>query len=76
MENFCALIVESENINNCYQSGKNRTSQVLEPEDGIYRIDLTRTSGPEAIWKNKAAGMKASWRENFEWLIHEIGNNI
>lgn len=76
MENFCALIVESENINNCYQSGQNRTAQVLKPEKGIYRIDLNRTSGPEAIWKNKPTGMKASWRENFEWLIHEMVKDI
>lgn len=74
MENFCALIVESEDINNCYQSGKNRTAQVLKPDKGVYRIDLDRTTGPEAIWKNKATGMKASWRDNFEWLIHEMGN--
>lgn len=75
MENFCAVILESDNINNCYQSGKNRTAQVIEPTEGIYCIDLSRTTGPEAIWKDKAGGMRASWRENFEWLIHEIDGN-
>lgn len=72
MENFCAAIVESDNINNCYQCGKNRTAQVLESENGIYGIDLDRAAGPEAIWKNKSTGMKACWRENFEWLVHEM----
>jgi hypothetical protein len=76
MENFCAVIVESDNINNCYQCGKNRTAQVLKSENGMYGIDLDRTSGPEAIWKNKGADMKAGWRENFEWLIHEMGSNL
>ena len=76
MENFCAVIVESKNINNCYQCGKNRTAQVLESENGMYGVDLDRASGPEAIWKNKGAQMKAGWRENFEWLIHELGNHL
>lgn len=73
MENFCALVLESDNINNCYQSGKNRTAQVLETIDNKYRIDLTRTTGPEAIWKNKN-GMRASWRKKFELLIGKIAN--
>ncbi len=68
MENFCAVILESDNINNCYQSGKNRTAQVIKDVDGLYKIDLSRTTGPEAIWKNKI-GMKASWRKKFQWLI-------
>ena len=76
MENFCAVILESANINNCYQCGRNRTAQVLKSENGMYGIDLDRASGPEAIWKNKGAGMKACWRENFEWLIQEIGNDL
>lgn len=71
MENFCGVILESKNINNCYQSGKNRTAQVIEAIDGEYRIDLSRTTGPEAIWKNKD-GMRASWRNNFEWLVNQI----
>lgn len=42
----------------------------------MYGIDLDRASGPEAIWKNKGADMKAGWCENFEWLIHEMGNHL
>jgi hypothetical protein len=29
---------------------------------------LDRTTGAEAIWKDKQ-GMKADWRNNYEWLI-------
>jgi len=75
MENFCAVIIESDNIHECYQCGKNRTAQVLQSEDQKFGIDLDRTSGPEAIWKNKD-GMKACWRENFEWLIYEMDKNL
>lgn len=73
MENFCAVILESPNIRHCYQTGNNRTAQVVPVEDAHYGIDLSRTSGPEAIWKNKR-GMKFKWRENFEWLIGQIQN--
>ena len=68
MENFCAVILESKNINKCYQCGKNRTAQVVKAIDGSWGIDLDRTSGPEAIWKNKQ-GMRGSWRANYEWLV-------
>ena len=68
MENFCAVVLESENINKCYQCGKNRTAQVVKAVDGRWGIDLDRASGPEAIWKNKQ-GMRASWRKNYEWLV-------
>ena len=68
MENFCAVILESDNINKCYQCGKNRTAQVVKALNGFWGIDLDRTSGPEAIWKDKQ-GMKASWRTNYEWLV-------
>lgn len=71
MENFCAVILESDNIKNCYQSGKNRTAQVVQDVNGLYGIDLSRTTGPEAIWKNKN-GMRAIWREKFEWLIDNV----
>ena len=69
MENFCAVILESNNITKCYQCGKNRTAQVVKENNGFFGIDLERTSGPEAIWKNKE-GMKAAWREHYEWLVN------
>lgn len=68
MENFCAVILESENIKKCYQCGKNRTAQIVKETDGTWGVDLERTTGPEAIWKNKQ-GMRASWRKNYEWLV-------
>lgn len=72
MENYCAVILESENYNCCFQCGKNRTAQVVQDVNGVYGLDLTRTTGPEAIWKDKPGMMKKSWRENFEWLIDRI----
>ena len=70
MENFCAVILESDTITKCYQTGSNRTAQVIQSEDGMYGLDLGRMTGPEAIWKNKN-GMKAKWRENFAWLARK-----
>ena len=68
MENFCAVILYSDTINVCYQTGKAKNPQELKAVRGMYGIDLGRISGPEAIWRNKE-GCKAAWRENFERLI-------
>ena len=73
MENFCALILESDNINKCYQVSMTRSLQVVKPENNKYGIDLNRTGGPDAIWTNKN-GMKKSWRKNFENLIEFMNN--
>lgn len=69
MENFCAVIYDAKETKNCYQTGKNRTAQIVEPTDGLFKIDLERAGGPEVVWKNKQ-GMRESWRPNFEWLIN------
>lgn len=69
MENYCAVILESDKFYKCYQCGNNRTAQVVKMIDGKYGLDLDRTSGPETIWKNKN-GMKADWRNGFEKLLH------
>ena len=71
MENFCAVLLESDDINQCFQCGKNRTAQVIRPVNGAFGIDLSRTTGPEAIWKNKV-GMKAAWRGNYEFLVKHM----
>lgn len=71
MESFCAVVLESDCENNCYQTGRNKTAQVLKPVDGMYGLDLSRMSGPEAIWKDKGACFKASWRGNYTWLAEE-----
>ena len=68
MENFCAVILYSDTKNGCYQTGKAKNPQELKAVRGMYGIDLGRTSGPEAIWRNKE-GCKAVWRKNFERLI-------
>lgn len=71
MENFCAVVLESDMVCNCYQTGKSKTAQVIKPENGMYGLDLSRMTGPEAIWKNKGNDFKASWRKNFTWLANE-----
>lgn len=68
MENFCAVVYESDSESKCYQCGKNRTAQVVKAINGTFGIDLERTSGPEAIWKDKL-GMRKAWRKNYEWLV-------
>lgn len=71
MENYCAVILESDKYVKCFQCGHNRTAQVIQPENGKFGIDLKRTGGPETIWRNKQ-GMRKEWRTNFEWLIDSI----
>lgn len=68
MENYCAVIFSSDNITKCFQSGQNRSAQVVKSENGQFGIDLARTGGPETIWRNKV-GTKACWRDNIEWLL-------
>lgn len=69
MENYCAVLLQSPNINRCYQCGKNRTVQVVKERNGHYGLDLERMGGPEVIWRNKVGMMKASWRVGYESLI-------
>lgn len=73
MENYCAVILESKLKNTCFQCGMNRSSQEVAAVNGNYGIDLSRTTGPEAIWKNKPkTKMRASWRDGYEWLIKNL----
>lgn len=73
MENYCAVILEAPGINHCYQTGKTRTAQVIKAVNNHYGIDLSRTTGGEAIWKTKFGGqMQESWRNNYEWLIQNM----
>lgn len=71
MENYCAVLLESKNLNKCIQTTMNRGTQMVKPFQGKFGIDLNRTTGPEAIWKNKK-GMSASWRKGFEWLVDQL----
>ena len=75
MENYCAVILESPIANRCYQTTSTRQSQVVKEVNGKFGIDLKRTSGPEAIWKDKDM-TNACWREGYEFLIDECINLI
>lgn len=68
MENFCAVMMESNIGCKCYQTSLNRVSQTVKAVNGKFGLDLDRTTGPEAIWKNKQ-GMRASWRNGYEALL-------
>ncbi len=71
MENFCAVILSSNNLTKCYQCGQNRTAQIVKAVNGQFGLDLRRAGGPDTIWRDKA-GMKARWRNNIEWLVHTM----
>lgn len=72
VENRCLVLIESDNINNCYQVTSARHPQVLKENDnGTWSVDVKRIRGPEIIWFNKK-GMKKKWRKNFENLIEYI----
>ncbi|TCX56100.1 hypothetical protein C1I38_00860 [Dehalobacter sp. 12DCB1] len=68
VENFCAVLYTSPEKSMCFQAGKNKNVQSVMLIDGEYRLDFTRMSGPEAIWKNKD-GMRANWRCGYETLV-------
>ena len=75
-ENFCAVIFNSENIKKCFQVGNNKNSQIVKMCNGKFGIDLARTTGPEAIWKNKSQiGMRGDWRQNYEAILKYINEN-
>ena len=74
-ENFCAVILNSENIKKCFQVGNNKNAQIVKMCGGKFGIDLSRTTGPEAIWKNKnLIGMRGEWRQNYEVLLRYIND--
>ena len=74
-ENFCAVIFNSENIKKCFQVGNNKNAQIVKMCGGKFGIDLSRTTGPEAIWKNKnLIGMRGEWRQNYEALLRYIND--
>ena len=74
-ENFCAVILNSENIKKCFQVGNNKNAQIVKMCGGKFGIDLSRTTGPEAIWKNKnLIGMRGEWRQNYEALLRYIND--
>ena len=69
MENYCAVILESPIANRCYQTSMNRKSQIVKEVDGKYGIDLSRTTGPEAIWSKSKNSVNVVRRDTYNTLI-------
>lgn len=71
VENYCAVIYSSSEKTMAFQSGKNKNVQSLMLVGGMYNLDLSRMTGPDAIWKNKS-GMRASWRSGYAALVNHL----
>ena len=69
-DNFCAVLLESNIANCCFQASNYKRVQTIDAVRGKFGIDIARIKGPETIWRDKSS-FKASWRDNFEWLIKE-----
>ena len=74
-ENFCAVVYYSPSFNSCYQSAYTKNIQVIQEENGLFKLDLSRMTGPESVWKNKS-GMRALWRNGYEVLIDFLNQEI
>jgi predicted amidohydrolase len=71
-ENFCAVLLESNIINCCFQTSNYKRAQTISAVRGKFGIDIARIKGPETVWRDKNM-MNAAWRENFEWLLKRAG---
>ena len=72
-ENFCAVILKSKDLQKCYQVGNCKNSQTIKLVNGAFGIDLSRTTGPEALWKNKEGmGVRKEWRKGYNVLLKHI----
>jgi len=72
-ENFCAVILKSNDLQKCYQVGNCKNSQTIKLVNGAFGIDLSRTTGPEALWKNKEViGVRKEWRIGYNVLLKHI----
>ena len=48
-------------------------SQSVMASGDVFKIDISRATGPEATWKNKNNdNMLKKWRSNYEMLIEKI----
>ena len=70
MENFSVVILESDNINMCYQPTDTKGVQVVKAENNVYGIDLDRAGGPDTIWRKNDGSTNKKWRSNFEKLLN------
>lgn len=69
-ENYCAVILKSDSLSKCYQVGSCKNSQIVKMQNGVFGIDLSRTTGPESFGKDKEVlGVRKAWRENYEVLL-------
>ena len=68
VENYCAVILESDNIKKCYQSTFCKDSQIIKPEKGYFGIDLSRTNGP----RHTGLHQSKQWNQNIEFLVDNL----
>jgi hypothetical protein len=69
MENYCAVLLKSDLITMCYQTSKNKTSQVLKAANDCFGLDLSRMKGPETIWKGNFR-----WKNGYQWLSKQCAS--
>ncbi|MDK2905036.1 MAG: hypothetical protein PWR12_1112 [Eubacteriaceae bacterium] len=70
-ENYCIVILLSDQIDECIQVGMTKNVQIVKRVDGKYGLDLKRATGPESFWKNnQTIGVRKEWRNNYELLIN------
>ena len=68
VENLCAVILESDKFNKCYQSTYCKDTQIIMSTNGFFGIDLHRTNGP----KHTGLHQNVRWNPNIEYLISKL----
>ncbi len=68
VENLCAVVLESDKFNKCYQSTYCKDSQIITPTKGFFGLDLRRTNGP----KHTGLHQNKQWNQNIEYLISKL----
>ena len=68
VENLCAVILESDKYNKCYQCTYCKDSQIIKPIKGFFGLDLRRTNGP----KHTGLHQNKQWNQNIEYLISKL----
>ena len=68
IENYCAVILESDKYNKCYQSTYCKDSQIIAPTKGFFGLDLRRTNGP----KHTGLHQNKQWNQNIDYLISKL----
>ena len=69
VENYCAVILESDKFNKCYQSTYCKDSQVIKPiSGGFFGIDPRRATGP----KHTGLHQNKQWDSNIVFLVNKL----